>query len=109
MSSVQPASRGDQVEVSLGAIAERVHQRPRERAGVAKLVALARIQRLRAGVSAGPPAAHELIGDARALVHAGFRGLLEAGRRITVAGNAAAGVEAVPLARRTRPHEVRMD
>jgi signal transduction histidine kinase len=49
-----------------------------------------------------------LIGDGQALVHAGFRVLLEAGRRVTVAGKAATG-EARAVARPTRPDEVRID
>jgi signal transduction histidine kinase len=84
-------------------------QHPSELAGVAKLVASARIQRLCASASAALQAARVLIADRQALVHAGFRVLLEAGRRITVAGKAATGEEAVALARRIRPDEARLD
>jgi hypothetical protein len=110
MSPVQPACRSDQVtETPRGAIAVTARQHPSELAGVAKLVASARIQRLRASASAALQAARVLIADRQALVHAGFRVLLEAGRRITVAGKAATGEEAVALARRIRPDEVRLD
>ena len=65
-------------------------------------------RRLRSSpATAQAQAARVLIGDTQALVHAGFRVLLESGRRITVAGNAATGEEAAALAHRTRPDEVR--
>jgi signal transduction histidine kinase len=50
-----------------------------------------------------------LIAHGRALVCAALRILLEAGRRVTVAGEAATGEEPVTLARRIRPDVARID
>jgi DNA-binding NarL/FixJ family response regulator len=50
-----------------------------------------------------------LIADGQALVRAGFRALLEAGRRISVVAEAATGGQALALAARVRPDVVLVD
>ncbi len=50
-----------------------------------------------------------LLADDQALVRGGFHLILEIKPGIEVVGEAADGVEAIALARRTRPHVVLMD
>ena len=50
-----------------------------------------------------------LIAGGESLVRAGYRAVLEAAPRVTIAGEAQGGVDAVELARRVRPDAVVMD
>jgi signal transduction histidine kinase len=115
MNCVRLGSRRDQVteiplgevtETSLGAAAVTGHQEPGQPAGVAEFVALGRVQRLRASATGGPRTARTVLGEGRALVHAGFQVLRAAGRRITAGWGAAAGGDGV--ARRTGSAELRI-
>jgi signal transduction histidine kinase len=99
MSLVQQTCCSD--GVPRGAIAVTPRQQPSGIASVGKLVASDRTGR--ASASAAPEAAGALIAGGRALVHAGLRALLEARRRISLAGEAEARDEPVVLVRRIRP------
>jgi DNA-binding NarL/FixJ family response regulator len=68
------------------------------------------LHRIMPGRSAPPaPAVTVVLADGQALVRAGFRVLLEATGRITVAGEASSGEEAVAVAHRLRPDVALID
>jgi DNA-binding NarL/FixJ family response regulator len=61
------------------------------------------------GQAVASPPVRVLVADGQALVRAGVRASLEAGRRIRVVGEATTGEEAVALAGRLRPEVVMID
>jgi DNA-binding NarL/FixJ family response regulator len=110
MGSVHPLHRCDHVtEVALSANAVTARQPPGELGDGGERVVFERIQRPRGSAAAASRAARVLIADAKTLVRAGLRALLERGQRIKVVGEAATGEEAVALARRLRPDVVLID
>ena len=75
-----------------------------------RIVAFERHARARLdGRTGAAPAVRVLIADGQALVRAGLRALLESGGRISVAGEASTGDEAVTEAHRLRPDVVLLD
>ena len=75
--------------------------------GVAELASQSRYARR--GIAAGPDTIRVLLVDDHAIVREGLRALLKSAPDIQVVGEAANGVEAVALARRTAPDVVVMD
>src|SRR3954447_9123888 len=70
---------------------------------------LDRTQPARGHAPAAPLVVRVLIADGQALVRAGFRALVEAGRCLTVVAEAATGEQAVTLGGRTRPDVALID
>jgi DNA-binding NarL/FixJ family response regulator len=77
--------------------------------GGGELVALDRVRRIGQSHDAAPCKTRLLIAGGDALLRAGLRMLLEADGRITVAGEAATGEEAIAAARRISPDVVLLD